>query len=555
MPLLRALATCVAAALLLAAPAAAPAAPAGTPVTVAGGPNTPWEVLPLPDGRTLVTERVGRIRTIDASGALRSEVAYSDPAAGDKKFLGLEPHPAYVTNRLLYLYVTYKGVGSRVVRLRDDAGVLRLDRVIFDGPIRTDFNHDGGRMRFGPDGKLYVTTGDVHDPDLPQDPGSLNGKILRLNDDGSAPADNPFVARGGDAVYVWSTGHRHPQGLSFDAQGRLWETEHGPSNETYDPVKYPGGNSRFSRDELNLIVKGGNYGWPVISGSDTREGMIAPVRFSGTTEESTWAPGGLTFADDGSLYAPMLRGTHLRRFAFAANGDGPDAGTELYRGTYGRLRTAAYDPCRGALWFTTDGASADVKRVAIDREGRPGRACGALTPVLPRAGGTPPSDPPPPSPGPGATTPGPDTPGPGTTPPPGTPGPGTGDPAPVAPGLAGTPAPTAAQRLLGRAEERLRRDGLRGLLRRGGLSARAGGFGPGTLSLRVRRTAGRRLVTVAVGTTRVRGRAPVTARARLTGPGRRALRRARRIRLVVTVAFRPAGGRVEVRRGELSVPR
>ncbi len=369
-------------ALACAGVAAAPAAASldGAPTVVAAGLDTPWDVVPLSDGRTLVTERPGRIRVIGSDGALRPAPAYSDPTA--RKFLGLEPHPDHARNGLLYLYVS-RPSGSSVVRLKDTGTELALDRVVFPGPIATDGNHDGGRMRFGPDGKLYVTTGDIHDPDLPQDRQSLNGKILRLNDDGSAPLDNPFVGEGGNASFVWSTGHRHPQGLAWDDRGRLWQTEHGPSGEQYDAVKYPGGAGRCCRDELNLIVRGGNYGWPVISGGDTRPGLIAPVAQSGTSV--AWAPGGLAFAGDGKLYAPMLRDVHLRQFTLDA-GDGVASQQALYRGTFGRLRAASYDPCRAALWFTADGASAAVHRVAVGLEGRPAPGCGgAAAPMAPRS--------------------------------------------------------------------------------------------------------------------------------------------------------------------------
>ncbi len=111
--------------------------------------------------------------------------------------------------------------------------------MVLDG-IGSDLNHDGGRLRFEPDGRLYVTTGDIHDPRTPQDLDSLNGKILRLqapgdDSDGSAPPDNPFAGRGGNAALVWSYGHRHPQGIEWDATGRMWETEHGPSWERHAP--------------------------------------------------------------------------------------------------------------------------------------------------------------------------------------------------------------------------------------------------------------------------------------------------------------------------------
>jgi len=487
----------------------------GTPATVASGLDTPWDVVALADGRTLVTERPGRIRVITPDGRLQAEPLYSDPTA--RKFLGLEPDPDHARNGLLYLYVS-RHSGSSVVRLKDTGTRLTLDGVVFPGPIATDGNHDGGRMRFGPDGKLYVTTGDIHTPDLPQDRQSLNGKVLRLNSDGSAPADNPFFGEGGNASYVWSLGHRHPQGLAWDDRGRLWETEHGPSGEQYDPSRYPGGASRCCRDELNLVVKGGNYGWPVVSGSDTRAGMIAPVVHSGT--QTAWAPGGLAFAADGKLYAPMLRDTHLRQFTLDA-GSGIAAQQELYRGAFGRLRTATYDGCRNALWFTGDGTSAAVHRVAVGLEGLPAPACGP-------------------------TTPGP-SPEPDTAPsPPGAP------PAPGAPPVGGQAASranhaAAVRRLGDRAVAALRRAGLARLARGGRLVARGGGFGPGRLTVRLGVRVPGRVRPLAAATRSLTSRTTTTMALRLSRSGRRAVRTATRRTLTLTVAFRPRDGRPVIR--------
>ena len=488
--------------LAIAVPAAtARAAPIGAPQPVASGLDTPWEVALVPDGRIFVTERPGRVRVIEGGSTLRAAPAFTDTSGVSvKKFLGLALHPNYAQNRLVYLYETYNSGGdrSRILLLADNGTNLVLQRVVFDG-IRSDLSHDGGRMAFGPDGKLYVTTGDVHDPATPQNLASLNGKILRLNDDGSAPADNPFVGQGGNARFVWSYGHRHPQGLAFDAEGRLWSSEHGPSGEGHAPS-----GASCCRDEINLIVRGGNYGWPLVAGSQQRAGTIAPAASSG--DSATWAPGGAAIASDGRLYVPMLKDTHLRQFVLA--GDRLGAQAESYRGAYGRMR-AATAGCR-SLYFTTDGAGARVLRVAVDDEGYPSPLC--------RSGATPP-----PAPGPSLTS-------------------QLRRPA-RSTAAAATP---ALARLVARAQKALRRQGIRGLLRRRRLVARAGGFPDGTVVLRVeRRFRARKALPAAVGARKASDRSTLSARARLTRRGRRSLRNAPRARLVVRASFLVSGQRTD----------
>lgn len=342
--------------LALIAAAALPATTSGSPVdaprTMASGLAVPWDVLALPDGRTLITERSERrIRVVEPDGALRDAPVWSEEPA--IKVLGMDLHPDYAANRWVYVYVTYPE-GSRILRLVDDGNELHTDRVIFDGPIRTDGNHDGGRIRFGPDRKLYVTTGDVHDPALPRAVSKLNGKILRLEDDGSAPPDNPFADRADDGRFVWSLGHRHPQGLAWDSSGRMWESEHGPTGEGHAPE-----GERTGNDEINLIVPGGDYGWPQSSGALVQPGTRAPVWVAG---DVAVAPGGLAFGPDGRLYVPMLAGKQLR--VFEPRGDELVDEGELYPGV--RLRAASVIGC--SLAFTTDkrsGATDEVLRVDL----------------------------------------------------------------------------------------------------------------------------------------------------------------------------------------------
>ncbi|HEX5910068.1 MAG TPA: PQQ-dependent sugar dehydrogenase [Thermoleophilaceae bacterium] len=358
-------------------PGTAQASLSGTPVEVASGLETPWDVLRLPDGRTLVTEIGGRVRVIGADGALRAAPVYADSTA--KKFLGMAADPGYATNRHVYLYVGY-GSGanpnaSRIIRLTDDGTNLVSPVTIFNGGIASDDNHDGGRIAFGPDCMLYATTGDIHQPSLPQNLDSLNGKILRMTATGAAPADNPFPGAGARG-FVWSYGHRHPQGIAWDAEGRMWESEHGPSGEGHAPDGAKTGN-----DEINRIDKGANYGWPVIAGGQTAPGMRTPVTHA--SNSPAWAPGGLAIGPDRVMYAPFLAGTELRAFTIA--GDSITSQTTLYDNTFGRLRAATADATH--LWLTTHNRTNNEKvlRVPFEPAGisAPAAKCTAAAPAAP----------------------------------------------------------------------------------------------------------------------------------------------------------------------------
>lgn len=318
------------------------------PRIVAQGLQIPWETALLPNGDLLVTERSGTLQRIGANNQTYRIEGVEH--VGEGGLMGLVLHPDHARNNYLYLYLTSRS-GDRLIN-RVERYTYADDRlsgrtVILDH-IPGERIHNGGRIDFGPDGKLYITTGDAGVPDLAQDINSLAGKILRLNDDGSIPADNPF----GNAVYSW--GHRNPQGIAWDDEGRLWSTEHGRS----------GRESGF--DELNLIVKGGNYGWPRIEGNETAPDMIAPVAHSGPDE--TWAPAGITY-HQGSLFFAGLRGVALYEAKLLPNNQ-----VELkahLRAQYGRLRGARIE--NGLLYVTTsnrDGrgqpTSGDDKVIALD---------------------------------------------------------------------------------------------------------------------------------------------------------------------------------------------
>ncbi len=211
----------------------------------------------LPDGRILVTEKDGNLRILDRDGRPSKPLPGLPriESRGQGGLLDIALDPAFATNRRLYLSHAWRVPGGRMTAVStarlSSGDRVREFKVIFTGrPGSGAGRHFGSRLRFGPDGKLYATVGDRgHRPNA-QDLGTHAGAILRLNRDGSAPADNPFVGRPGALPEIWSYGHRNPQGLAFDpATGRLWSQEHGP----------------LGGDEVNLVERGRNYGWPVIT--------------------------------------------------------------------------------------------------------------------------------------------------------------------------------------------------------------------------------------------------------------------------------------------------
>lgn len=290
-------------------------------VSVAKGLEIPWALDFLFDGSIIFTERSGRVRLIDTKDGLLQDplLTISDVAhVGEGGLLGIAVHPDFVTNRFIYVYYTYKdgeNLVNRVVRFKKRDKSLGDEKIIIDG-IPGAANHNGGRIKFGPDGFLYVSTGDARIPDLAQNKNSLAGKILRLKDDGGIPSDNPFP----DSP-VYSIGHRNPQGMAWDASGRLWITEHGPK----------------AADEVNLIKPGKNYGWPIVRGDERAAGFEAPVIHSG---KETWAPSGAAFYDD-SLFFAGLRGQSL--YGLATGGESPIL-TGYLNKNFGRLRNVVTGP-------------------------------------------------------------------------------------------------------------------------------------------------------------------------------------------------------------------
>lgn len=300
------------------------------PESVATNLDIPWEIAFMPDGSLLVTERPGRLVKISQNKTVIPIQGVHH--VGEGGLLGLALHPNFSQNNWLYLYLTTRTDGNlfnRVERYRLDNTTLTDRTVILDNIPGSQF-HDGGRLAFGPDGLLYITTGDAGREDLAQDTASLAGKILRIRDDGSIPADNPFQ----NAVY--SYGHRNPQGLAWDGAGNLWATEHGRS----------GVQSGF--DEINLITPGTNYGWPTIQGDKTRPGMQRPAIHSGPDE--TWAPSGATILGTTLLFAG-LRGEALYRATLA--GSTVQNLVAHFPEQFGRLRTVARGP-DGFIYILTN---------------------------------------------------------------------------------------------------------------------------------------------------------------------------------------------------------
>ncbi len=306
------------------------------PVTsvVAQNLDTPWSIAFLPNKSFLVTERKGDVWLIDQntnpSTTLIANIE-SVKEIGEGGLLGITLHPNFENNNFVYLYYTYSQAQddtlNRVVRMTFKYQKLTDEKIIVDR-IPGASNHNGGRIKFGPDGFLYISTGDAQNPSYAQNKNSLAGKILRVTGEGKPPAGNPFNN------LVYSYGHRNVQGLSWDNNGNLWVTEHGRSG------------ALSGLDELNLIQIGKNYGWPDIEGSKKRPGMETSRKNSGST---TWAPSGASFVGN-SLFYGGLRGQSLYE-AIIENGKVAEV-KQHFDSEFGRIRDVVLGP-DGFLYITT----------------------------------------------------------------------------------------------------------------------------------------------------------------------------------------------------------
>ncbi|MFE5093024.1 PQQ-dependent sugar dehydrogenase [Streptomyces sp. NPDC056638] len=297
--------------------------------TVSTGWSIPWGTYWMPDGKTaLVTERDSFKVFKVTPGGTRTQVGTVPGAVttdGEGGLLGVAVDPEWSTNHYVYFMHT-ASEGNRVARMTYDGSSLGGYTVLLQG-IKKSRYHNGGRLAFGPDGYLYASTGEAQTPDLAQDKNSLNGKILRMTTDGRAAPGNPF------GNYVYSYGHRNPQGLAFDAKGRLWEAEFGDSK----------------KDELNLIKPGNNYGWPVCEGSCSTAGMTDPKKTWNVSEAS---PSGIAIVRN-VIYMAALKGERLWRVPITGDTENLGTPTAYYVGTYGRLRTVTKVPGQDQLWLST----------------------------------------------------------------------------------------------------------------------------------------------------------------------------------------------------------
>lgn len=309
-------------------PAAGPVEPVGEPTTIASGFDVPWSIAPLAGGSALISERdTALVKEVLDGGEVREVGSVPGVVAGGEGgLLGLATLEADGT---LWLYAfTTAADDNRIIRmpLAGDTGTFTLGEpeVVLDGIAKAG-NHNGGRIAFGPDGMLYATTGDAGDTALAQDPGSLNGKILRMTPTGAAPDDNPTP---GSLVYT--LGHRNPQGIAWEADGTMWAAEFGQN----------------TWDELNLITAGSNYGWPEVEGQGGVDGFVDPVLQWATSEAS---PSGLAVVRD-TLFLAALRGERV--WAIYPGGDSAE-GVPYFQGQFGRIRDVAAGP-DGTLWMITN---------------------------------------------------------------------------------------------------------------------------------------------------------------------------------------------------------
>ncbi len=314
----------------------------------------PWALDIDQEGKLYVTERSGSI-WIMKDGLFLPEplITLETPfiSRGEGGLLGIALDPDFISNHYIYVMHSYIDNGTiynRVVRLLEENHKATIDRVILDR-IPGGSVHNGGRIKIGPDQKLYITTGDAGNPNLSQDINSLAGKILRINLDGSIPMDNPFKNS-----LIFSLGHRNPQGLAWNSNNMLYASEHGQN----------------AQDEINIIIPGANYGWPIVQGDEDTTNVIMrkPLLHS---NEITWAPSGITFVNQGTwngkLLVAALRGEQLISVSLNNQGTKVETYESWLVDTYGRLREVIHAP-DGSIYLTTSNRDGrGVPEISDDR--------------------------------------------------------------------------------------------------------------------------------------------------------------------------------------------
>ena len=320
---------------------------------IVDGLNNPWEMVFASNGDIYFSERDGRIWKIEDFGEAKVIQTFPKSGAIEGGTLGLALHPNFEQNQKIYIYQTnleLEFFKNKVYSFTVNGDELKDKEIVIDEIPGAPW-HDGGRIAFGPDEKLYITTGDAINPVWSQDLSSLAGKILRINPDGTIPDDNPF-----DSSPIFSYGHRNPQGIAWSNEGLLVSSEHGPSGEM-----------GYGHDEINVIVKGGNYGWPKVVGDSFEGSFVNPIIHSG---QSTWAPSGMVFFDsgmipslDGKFLVGALRGQHLMVLDIAKDGSLISA-EKMFEGDFGRIRTAQISPDGVLYLLTANGDNDKIVRIS-----------------------------------------------------------------------------------------------------------------------------------------------------------------------------------------------
>lgn len=285
------------------------------------GLDVPWDIEFIDENKALVTQRPGFISLIENGEVTNREFYRVDEVLnyGEAGLMGMALHPNFPNEPYIYIMYTYEindEPYNKVVRLKYLNDSMMFDKTIIDNILGARY-HDGGRIEFGPDNQLYITTGDAGNPDLSQDVNSLNGKILRLNDDGTIPEDNPYENE------IYSLGHRNPQGLTWDENGVMFSSEHGPSGDL----------GKRAHDEVNIIESGKNYGWPKVIGRSENENYINPLVL---WADAAVPPAGMDFYK-GSLYVSSLRSKTLIKIDLDKNNNVVSV-SRLFEDEYGRLR-------------------------------------------------------------------------------------------------------------------------------------------------------------------------------------------------------------------------